>query len=320
VRTKTADYCIGWRVAQLGCLIICSGRSSGQVKESESQMPKALRVATILFFVAFFAGLALRPAGAQTGIDAILAQVDACDILAASPDDPLRVAPGVPDDELVPRLAEMACAQALEHSQDIARHAFQLGRAKLELGKIDEALALFERAASEGSAIAHLFIGDAYHFGWKGSADPNAAKSSYETARNMGLVLADIALDQLLFDPDIFTTGPMLVVLLEGDIATAVSFAQNDLARAYLYAFALELSQACGSFLLPSAVSALQAYRFPAGWSEASEQGNSELGLQDVKATYDVEVMVDRHGCNGFVVENIALAFNDMLIALSERR
>ncbi len=271
-------------------------------------------VASVLF------GLLALPAFSQSNIEVITAEVDACDILAASQDDPLRVAPGVPDDQLVPRLAETACAQALESSSDVARHAFQLGRAKLELGKVEEAILLFERAASEGSAIAHLFIGDAYHFGWNGDVDPDAARVSYEKARDLGLVLADIALDQLVFEPGIFTTGPMLEVLLEGDISTAVNFAQNDLAKAYLYAFALELSEVCGSFLLPGSVGALQNYRFPAGWSEASEQGNKELGLQDVKASYDVEVLVDRHGCNGFVVESVATAFNDMLAALARDR
>lgn len=271
-------------------------------------------VAAVLF------GLLALPAFSQSNIEVITAEVDACDILAASQDDPLRVAPGVPDDQLVPRLAETACAQALESSSDVARHAFQLGRAKLELGKVEEAILLFERAASEGSAIAHLFIGDAYHFGWSGDVDPDAARVSYEKARDLGLVLADIALDQLVFEPGIFTTGPMLEVLLEGDIPTAVNFAQNDLAKAYLYAFALELSEVCGSFLLPESVGALQNYRFPEGWSEASEQGNKELGLQDVKASYDVEVLVDRHGCNGFVVESVATAFNDMLAALARDR
>lgn len=279
-------------------------------------MPSTLSVAFNAVLFAILIGFVAPPAFSQSNIEVITAEVDACDILAASQDDPLRVAPGVSDDQLVPRLAETACTQALESSSDVARHAFQLGRAKLELGKVEEAVALFERAASEGSAIAHLFIGDAHHFGWSGDVDPDAARISYEKARDLGLVLADIALDQLVFEPSIFTTGPMLEVLLEGDISTAVSFAQNDLAKAYLYAFALELSEACGSFLLPESVGALQNYRFPTGWSEASEQGNKELGLQDVKASYDVEVLVDRHGCNGFVVESVATAFNDMLASL----
>ena len=264
--------------------------------------------------------LAGVPAKAQDKLAAILAQVDACDILAASPDDPLRVAPGVPDDDLVPRLAETACATALEGSDDVARHAFQLGRAKLEFGKVDEAMALFIRAAAEGSAIAHLFIGDAHHFGWRGPPNPVAARLSYEKARDMGLPQAGVALNQLIFDPDIFTTGSMIAVLHDGDAVTAAAFARNDLARAYLYAFAMELSDTCGSFLQPASVSALQAYRFPPGWSEASEQGDNKLGVQDTKASYDVEVLVDRHGCNGHVVEAIALSFNEMLSILSEAR
>lgn len=258
------------------------------------------------------------PAQAQGGLDTVIADVDACDVLAASPDDPLRMAPGVPDAELVPRLAETACEQALLNSDDIARHAFQLGRVKLELGKVDEAISLFEQAAEAGSAIAHLFIGDAHHFGWSGSPDPVSARASYQIAIDMDLPLANIALGQLMFDPSIFTTGAMLDVLYRRDINAAVSFASNEKARVYLYAFATELSETCGSFLLPDSVAALQSYRFPPGWTEASEQGNLDLGVQDVKAAYDVEVLVDRHGCNGYVVETIALAFNDMLATLSQ--
>lgn len=258
-------------------------------------------------------------AAAQDGLEEVLSIVDACDILAAHPDDTLRVASGVADEDLVPRLAVTACEAALAGSDDVARHAFQLGRAKLEIDQREEAIVLFEDAADDGSAMALLFLGDAYQFGWNGVQDAEKALGYYRASFDAGLLIADIAIAQLEFDPDIFTTGPMLEVLVQRDVETAANFADNVLARAYLYAFAVELSDRCGSFLRPASVAALQKYRFPEGWSAASEEGNQELGIQDVKATYDVEVLVDRHGCNGYVIETVATAFNDTILLINSR-
>jgi len=260
---------------------------------------------------------AVFPLHAQEGLDDVLSIVDACDVLAAHPDDILRVAPGVQDDELVPRLAVKACAAALDSSDDIARHAFQLGRAKLELNDRQGAVDLFETSAEAGSAIAVMYLGDAQQFGWTGEPDPEAALALYEKSLDMGLLIANAAIDQVQFDPEIFTTGAMLEVLADREIDKAASYAQSLLARSYLYAFAVELSDRCGSFLRPEAVPALQNYRFPPGWSAASEEGEQQLGVQDVNATYDVEVLTDRHGCEGYIVETIAASFNDMLLQLA---
>lgn len=256
---------------------------------------------------------------AQDELDEILSVVDACDILAAHPDDPLRVAPGVPDEELVPRLALEACFQALVGSDDSARHAFQLGRAQLELGRREEALESFRIAADAGSAIALVFLGDAAQFGWTNEPNLEAARALYAAAVEKGLVVANLALAQVTFDPSLFTTGEMLNVLFLRDTDLAVQYASSELAPAYLYALALELSERCGAFLTPPAVPALQFYRFPTGWSPALEEGDQRFGRQDVLATYDVEVLVDRHGCSGIVIEAIADTYNDMLLTIARQ-
>jgi len=275
---------------------------------------KWIQVSAALVMSVFY----LSPAThAQQGIEAILAQVDACDVLAAHPDDPLRVAPGVPEDELVPRLAAEACEAALKTSDDIGRHAFQLGRAMLALDQRDKAVSLFKQAADSGSSIAMIFLGDAEQFGWNGERNPIKALSYYTTARKMGLLIADIAVAQVTFDASMFTVGPMLRVLADQDIDTAVRFARSELAPPYLYAFATELSVRCGAFLQPKAVSALQSYRFPDGWSAESEQTDPAFGRQDVYATYDVEVLVDRHGCEGSVIETIGASFNMLMTQLA---
>ncbi|WP_424991433.1 hypothetical protein [Fluviibacterium sp. S390] len=261
----------------------------------------------------------VHAASAQEGIDDILSVVDACDVLAAHPEDPMRVAPGVPDAELVPRLAIQACETALAGSRDIARHAFQLGRGYLGLDNREAALAFFGQAAEAGSSIALVYLGDAEQFGWVDTPDPDRALEFYHLARSAGFANAAFAIDQITLDPALFTAGSMLEVLAEGRIDIATEFAQSDLARAYLYAFYVELSQRCGAFLEPAAVPALQYYRFPPGWNAASEEGQHELGVQDVMATYDVEVLVDRHGCTGHVIETIAQSFNAMVMALAEQ-
>ena len=260
------------------------------------------------------------PAHGQSVLDDILAQVDACDVLAAHPDDPLRVAPGVPDGEMVPRLAVEACEEILPRSTDKARHAFQLGRAKLELDQREEAIELFWQAAEAGSSLAMILLGDAEQFGWLGEGDPAKALAHYREARDRGLLIADIAIAQVTFDPGIFSVGAMLQVLAERDIPTAVDFARTDLAPAYLYAFAAELADRCGTFLAPESVPALQDYRFPEGWSAASEEADVAFGRQDVYATYDVEILVDRHGCEGSVVESIADSYNALMAELAKRK
>ncbi|MCC2098411.1 MAG: sel1 repeat family protein [Hyphomicrobiales bacterium] len=271
----------------------------------------AIITACALFFVFE------TPTAAQTDIEDILSVVDSCDLLAAHPDDPLRVAPGVSDGEMVPRLALKACKAALESSVDVARHAFQLGRAFLEIDDRGNAIKLFRRAADAGSAIALMYLGDAEQFGWQGDPNPDKALEYYTLARDLGMPTAQLSIDQVTLDPAIFTSGFMIDVLARNDAKTAAAYARKEFASAYLYAFALDLADECGAFLRPESVETLQNYRFPVGWSAAAEENDEELGLQDVLAGYDVEVLVDRHGCSGAVIESVATTFNEMLQRLA---
>ncbi|WP_299612528.1 hypothetical protein [uncultured Tateyamaria sp.] len=274
--------------------------------------------ATVSVLVLSYAAIPSLPAHAQSTFDEVVSIVDSCDVLAAHPDDPMRVAPGVSDEELVPRLAVTACEGVLSNSDDVARHAFQLGRAYLALDQSDAAIDMFTQAADAGSAIAVMFLGDSYQFGWGGSVDAARSLELYERSRDMGLSIANIAIDQVQFDSTIFTTGAMLQWLVDRNIDAAKPYVGSPTARAYMYAFAVELADRCGSFLRPETVPSLQTYRFPPGWSAASEEGDQTLGIYDVNATYDVEVLTDRHGCNGFVVETIAASFNDLILAVVE--
>src|SRR5688572_14032548 len=86
--------------------------------------------------------------------DSVFAQVDECDVLAAHPDDPERLADGLEDDAIVPRLARMACDRAVRRSPGEARFVFQLGRALLAAGQEADATARFRQAADRGYGAA----------------------------------------------------------------------------------------------------------------------------------------------------------------------
>ena len=80
--------------------------------------------------------------------------VDECDLLAAHPADPERLADGVADGTLVPRLAVKACEAAVKQNSKELRFAYQLGRAYLAANRKDNAAEQFKRAADGNYAAA----------------------------------------------------------------------------------------------------------------------------------------------------------------------
>ena len=55
-------------------------------------------------------------------------EVTECDLAAAHPLDPARVAPGVETNDVVTHVAISACRKALQENPDVARFHYQLGR------------------------------------------------------------------------------------------------------------------------------------------------------------------------------------------------
>lgn len=90
-----------------------------------------------------------------------------CDRLAAHPDDPFRLAPGVSTSVMDRPAAIRACRAELAKSAGNPRLAYQLGRALTYDGRVTEALPYLEQSASAGYpqslfVLGYLYLEGAY--------------------------------------------------------------------------------------------------------------------------------------------------------------
>lgn len=82
-----------------------------------------------------------------------------CDLAASHPSDPDRVAPGLSDSQIDPKLAEKACVDAFAFDPERARTNYHLGRALYYQGRHDEAAPYLEKAAAAGYRQAIFVLG-----------------------------------------------------------------------------------------------------------------------------------------------------------------
>lgn len=87
------------------------------------------------------------------------AGVTECDRLAANPDDPDRVAEGVPDSRVDIKAAIIACTRSLEADPENPRLAYQLGRVSFYDGNTPNALKYIGQAAEQGYRQAEFVMG-----------------------------------------------------------------------------------------------------------------------------------------------------------------
>ena len=106
-----------------------------------------LRIARACLRLTLWMGLASVTLTPQLRAQSVFDDVDECDVLAAHPADPERLADGVADGALVPRLAVKACEAAVKQNPNELRFAYQLGRAYLAANRKDNAAEQFKRAA-----------------------------------------------------------------------------------------------------------------------------------------------------------------------------
>jgi len=85
--------------------------------------------------------------------------VPQCDELAGEPLDPQGVSAGKLPNEIDPKPAIVACAEAVAKFPDVARYEYQLGRAKLANKDVAEAIELFNAAADAGHIRAFYELG-----------------------------------------------------------------------------------------------------------------------------------------------------------------
>jgi hypothetical protein len=244
-------------------------------------------------------------AAAQPKESSVFELVQDCDLLAAHPEDPQRMAKGVADDAIVPRLAIMACEDPAARGEDV-RFAFQLGRALLAQGRKREAVAQFEKAATANYAAAHAYLGDAYQFGYHVPADSAKAIEHYRKAIDGGFESARRQIDQLTFDRTRFVAGA-IGDLYDGNF-DPLRKADPKL-RNYIFNFTQQIMEACGPILEPPNVPGLYIFRYPPGWTIQTDE-QIGVAVQTSVGEYDATAFVTRHGCEGPIARRLFLNMN----------
>ena len=82
-----------------------------------------------------------------------------CDVQAANPNDEQRVAPGVVNTSIIPKLAVEACEKALQALPDEPRILYQLGRAYDAANRPVDAAKAYKRAMDKNHAMAFFNMG-----------------------------------------------------------------------------------------------------------------------------------------------------------------
>ena len=238
--------------------------------------------------------------------------VTECDVLAAHPDDPERMATGVADDDIVPRLAILACEDAVADDDDEPRYVFQLGRATLAKGDKDAALKHFKDAAEAGYAAAYGYLGDAYQFGLGVAVDPKAAYKNYEKAVQGGFEIAKSQLEQLSFERSEFTAS-YLEWFFRSDLDRIHTASTNKelaaIVRNYIYNLTETLTQECGRVVSPDNIMGYYNYKFPNNWSPEVDQ-KVGIAVQTAVGENDAKTFLRRHGCNGPVAKHVFANLN----------
>jgi hypothetical protein len=266
-------------------------------------------ISALLVVVGTFAVLAQQQL-APGSTDSAFGEVDECDVLAAHPDDRQRLADGVEDDEMVPRLARMACERAVQRFPSEPRLAFQLGRALLAEDRGAEATAQFRRAAARGHGAAIAFLGNAYQFGLGVPVDTAAARELYTKAAAAGFAAATEIVEGLTFDPRIFVARTFLGSLYRGDRDALVRESADPKVRNHAFNFVLTLIDECGPLIEPETVPGLYLYRFPLGVDPDADEGIA-VTIQESIGKYDAERFIAKHGCEGPVAEQMVDRIRD---------
>ena len=168
--------------------------------------------------------------GAGFPAAAATAEAQRCHELAADPDDPMKDAAvaGVMTGDLPPESIE-ACREAVSRAPDDPVLNYQLGRALLEFGHIDEAQAPLARAANAGEPGA-LYLYGLLLMEYGGGAVEDVvdalSRSQAEGYEPAALALEDFAADELQEEPQdqppdysAFERPDIIRALVEGDMS-----------------------------------------------------------------------------------------------------
>lgn len=246
--------------------------------------------------------------------------VKECDLLAAHPGDVQRVAEGVPDDRIVPRLAIRACEQAFKQEPKEPRFSFQLGRALLAGGKKAEASVEFRRAADAGHVVSWAYLGDALQFGHGQSANLDRAREAYAKARDGGFERAGELLNQLNFAPNMYSIGVMNLIANQayqalGDLARDTN--RKWLIRAHIFSLTQKFIAECDEVISPPRILSLYAFRYGGNWT-AEIDAVPAVGMHAAIGEHDARTFIKRHGCDGFIGKRIFSSIDKFFTEFSE--
>ena len=247
----------------------------------------------------------------------LLDLVTECDVLAAHPDDPQRMAEGVSDDRIVPRLAMLACERALQEDALDPRLSFQMGRALSAAGKRAKAFEHLKRAAEARHAAAYAYLGDAYQFGYGVPSDLAKALGAYKSAQAGGFASAEAQIEQITFDKSIFALDVLSLVFEQRlpDLARHSDDAATKRAmRSYVFSLTQRLISECGKVLTPANVVKLYRYRFGGDWTNETD-APIDVSIQNAIGEVDANAFLRRHGCEGAVARHVFSVLDRFLSA-----
>jgi hypothetical protein len=264
-------------------------------------------------------GLAIVVFASQVRAQSVFDDVDECDLLAAHPADPERVADGVADGAMIPRLAVKACEAAAKQNPKELRFAYQLGRSYLAGNRKDNAAEQFKRAADGKYAAAFAAQAEMGVDSVNGEklSDLITSPASIHIAGETLKALADLhtkaaqggftpsqqRADALTFNASLYTQ-PIVGQISNGEFDAARTASQQPDTRAYLYTFTTNLIGQCGPVLDAKTVARLAAYRF-GGAITAEQEESPSVSIQPLVGEVDAHRFVRRHGCDGPVPQII---------------
>lgn len=159
--------------------------------------------------------------------------VDPCDSAAGEPLDLQGVVPGLLPNEIGAN-AVAVCEAAVKSYPDVPRFRYELGRALLAAGKVEQARAAIEEAAKKGHVRAVFELGYMYATGTGMAIDRTQANALYAAASDKGDPYGMTSWGRALFngygvERD---TGKGLDLLLKA-AAMGHTYAMNDLASIF---------------------------------------------------------------------------------------
>lgn len=265
---------------------------------------RIFRKLTLALYFLSLPSLSLAQTDGVEGFLSVFELVDECDLLAAHPSDPTRMADGVADQDLIPKLAMIACRDAVSREPNEPRFKFQLARGLVSVGRADHATEALEIALQQGYAPAAALLGDLISSGSSIDQNLEVTRKYYEVAIAGGFTEAAAKLDAINLDPQIFVAQTIIVSLHAGDKSRLDSMKNDMRVRSYLFNFTSTLMDSCAEVLKPHAIPGLYFFRFPNGEIE-EETTDISIEIQAEVGEYDAITFMNRHGCTGFVPRRV---------------